>query len=196
MIKIIKIEPQGFASNSYLVTENQKDAILIDAALPSAIERAKRENLSVRYVLLTHGHFDHIGGCNAAQSVGAKIYCSEKEKEVIKKYNLAEEFSSFIPPFDVDGVLEEKQYDFCGVKVDVIFTPGHTSGGVSFKIGNNLFTGDALFFCGMGRTDFPTGNAQELKDSLKKLFALRGDYNVFPGHGEETMLSYERRRNS
>ena len=89
MINVIKIEPVGFASNSYLVTADGKNAVAIDPAQPRVLEEAVRRGLKIKYVLLTHGHFDHIGGCAALRCDGAKIGCLEEERETaLGKNNL------------------------------------------------------------------------------------------------------------
>ena len=83
-----------------------------------------------------------------------------------------------------------------GAEITVINTPGHTDGSLTFKTGDMLFTGDTLFFESVGRTDFPTGNRAALIKSVKKLFALDGNYRVFPGHDEFTTLAHEREFNT
>ena len=80
-----------------------------------------------------------------------------------------------------------------GLDVEVIHTPGHSKGGVCYVVGNKIFVGDTLFFMSFGRTDFYDGNAKDLKNSIvNKLFALKGNYTVLPGHGEPTTLDFER----
>ena len=81
------------------------------------------------------------------------------------------------------------------IKIKVIFTPGHTDGSVTFLVDDMLFTGDTLFLESVGRTDFPTGDREQLVSSVKKLYSLEGDYKVYPGHQEFTTLSHERKYN-
>ena len=81
------------------------------------------------------------------------------------------------------------------MEIRVIATPGHTAGGATFLVGDRLFTGDTLFAGDVGRTDLPTGNGAQLEASVRKLYALEGDFVVCPGHGEDTTLAYERRNN-
>ena len=84
---------------------------------------------------------------------------------------------------------------FGEIKLEVIETPGHTDGSVTFKTQNKLFTGDTLFYDSVGRTDFETGNLEDLVNSVQKLFALDGDYEIYPGHNEFTTLNRERKYN-
>ena len=99
----------------------------------------------------------------------------------------------FVPDVVVSGA---ETLDVCGLDVRVIHTPGHTSGGVCYVVGDSIFSGDTLFELSYGRTDFPTGSFKELKNSVvNKLFALKGDYKVYPGHGAPTTLQFEREHN-
>ena len=197
-MQIIKIYPRGFAANAYFVTEDGVRAVCIDPAQTRVLDEAEKRGLRVEYVLLTHGHFDHIGGCAALQRAGAKIGCSAAEKPLaLGKDNMAEAFGlGAVPPFRVDFTFNGGDtLDLCGVSFRVIATPGHTAGGVCLLAGKNLFTGDTLFAGDAGRTDLPTGSGAQLAASLKKLFALEGDYTVFAGHGEDTSLNREREAN-
>lgn len=197
MNKIYKIYPIGFAANSYLITADGKSAVAVDPAQPRILDEAKKRGLEVKYVLLTHGHFDHIGGCAALQAAGAKVGCLEAERALVTgKNNLAEEFGVPMSAFTVDFTFRDgDRLDLCGIHVRVVATPGHTAGGACFIAGDRLFTGDTLFAGDVGRTDLPTGSGVALTASLKKLYALEGDFVVCPGHGEDSTLSYERQFN-
>ena len=197
MNKIYKIYPIGFAANSYLITADGKSAVAVDPAQPRILDEAKKRGLEVKYVLLTHGHFDHIGGCAALQAAGAKVGCLEAECALATgKNNLAEEFGVPMSAFTVDFTFRDgDQLDLCGIQVRVVATPGHTAGGACFIAGDRLFTGDTLFAGDVGRTELPTGSGVALTASLKKLYALEGDFVVCPGHGEDSTLSYERQFN-
>jgi len=197
-MQVLKIYPEGFAANSYLLTEDGKTAVAIDPAQPRVAEEAAKRGLSVRYVLLTHGHFDHIAGCGALAAAGAEIGCREEELPLLfGAGNLASTMGGMrIAPFSVDFFVEDGQeLSLCGMTFRVLATPGHTAGGACYIVENCLFSGDTLFEGGIGRTDLPTGNAEERRSSLHRLALLAGDYVVYPGHGEDTTLCYEKKLN-
>ncbi len=181
-------------ANSYIVTENGADAVLIDCGGAQPLAFARQKGLNIRSVLLTHGHFDHIAGCAELQAAGAQIGCAEAEKSLLtSSANLAAEMGVRIPAFSVDFTFQGgDELDLCGLKFTVLATPGHTPGGVCFLCGDSLFTGDTLFCESVGRTDFPGGSTSQLRESVKKLLALPGNLTVYPGHDEPTTLEHER----
>ncbi len=196
-MQVFKIYPQGFAANSYFLTQDEKTAVVIDPAQPRIADEAKRRGLTVTHVLLTHGHFDHIGGCAALQAEGAKVGCLAKEAPlVLGKNNMADYFGGHVPPFSVDFTFGDGDIlSLDGMQFLVIATPGHTAGGACFCVGDHLFTGDTLFAGDIGRSDLPTGSGAQLTESVRKLYAIQGDFTVCPGHGEDTTLEYERHNN-
>ena len=181
-------------ANSYIVTENGTDAVLIDCGGAQPLAFARQKGLNIRSVLLTHGHFDHIAGCAELQAAGAQIGCAAAEKSLLASpANLAAEMGVRIPAFSVDFTFQDgDELDLCGLKFTVLATPGHTPGGGCFLCGDSLFTGDTLFCESVGRTDFPGGSASQLRESVKKLLALPGNLTVYPGHDEPTTLEHER----
>lgn len=196
-----KIYPKAFASNSYLVTADGKSAIAIDPAQPRIVQEASARGLKVTHVLLTHGHFDHTGGVAALQATGAKAGCLSREVPLaLGADNLAVAFGAYapgaFPAFHIDFTLRDGEIlELNGLKITVIATPGHTSGGACYLIGDRLYTGDTLFAGDVGRCDLPTGDGAQLTKSVKRLYALTGDFIVCPGHGEDTTLEYERHHN-
>lgn len=193
-MKVIKVLPQGFASNSYILTQDNKTAVVVDPAQPRIIDVLKENNLVCKFVLLTHGHFDHVGGCGALYKLGAQICCGEKEKDLIfSRENLGVFGGVDIPHFEISHTFSDgEETELCGIKFKVISTPGHTAGGVCYVADNCILSGDTLFKESVGRTDLPTGNASELINSVKKLFALKGDYKIYCGHEGDTTLQHER----
>lgn len=193
-MEIKKILPLGFASNTYILTADEKSCVLIDCAQPRVLKECEKLGLKPEYVLLTHGHYDHIGGCGELFGHGAKIICGSQEKDLIfSDDNRAIFHGITIPHFEIYKTVEDgEELDLCGIKFKVISTPGHTKGGVCYLAENNLFTGDTLFFESVGRCDLATGDSSALVKSVKKLYSLAGDLHVFCGHGENTTLNHER----
>ena len=149
----------------------------------------RKQNLMPKYVLLTHGHFDHVGGVKAlvAEFPGLPVYLHPGDT------NLTPELCQglwWTDHYEDDDVL---QMD--GVAFRVLHTPGHTPGSVCLMAEDVLLTGDTLFAGSCGRTDFPGGSWDQLMDSFARLAALPGDYAVLSGHSEKTTLETERRSN-
>lgn len=194
MLRVDKIYPIGFAANSYLVSADGVHAVAVDPAQPRILAEAARRGLTVTHVLLTHGHFDHIGGCAALQRAGAKVGCLEAERGlVLGRDNLADLFASPVEPFRIDFTLTDGEvFEADGVRLRAIATPGHTAGSACYLAEGILFTGDTLFADGAGRTDLPTGSEAALRASLQRLYALDGDDILYTGHGEDSTLARER----
>ena len=186
--------------NSYfLVNEQTKNAILIDGGESYKTIKKTQADLGVKVtaLLLTHAHFDHAGNAKALQDDGVKVYVSKLDAPKLKNsLNLASDFGRHFDYLDADFTFTDGQVlQIEGITIKVIATPGHTDGSVTFLVDNMLFTGDTLFLQSIGRTDFPTGDRDTLINSVKKLFALEGDYNVYPGHQDFTTLEHERKNN-
>ena len=188
-------------NNMYLVAdEASKKAVLIDASsnIPELIEAAK--DYDVEYILLTHGHFDHIMGLSSLkQALNAKAVISKDDLVISDNIN---EFTRLFglpdttpPTYDL-YVSDGDVLNVGGLEIKVIHTPGHTEGGVCYLIDGKLFSGDTLFRESVGRTDLFGGNFKKLSDSIKnKLFKLDGKIEVYPGHGETTTIEHEKKYN-
>lgn len=197
--KVVCVPAGALRANSYLVTADGASAVLIDCGGEEPLAEAERRGLRVAAVLLTHGHFDHIGAVDELKAAtGAKIYvhAADAEKLTDAKKSLAAMtfFRQNTAPADV-LLKGGEELDLAGMKIKVIHTPGHTKGGVCYLIEDTLFSGDTLMRLSYGRTDFEDGSEEEMRASLKKLFALEGDLIVCPGHGENSLLSLERAGN-
>lgn len=200
---ILRFKVGQLGSNCYaiesLAEDFLHDAILIDAGgdfekVNSALAERGRK---VKAVLLTHGHFDHVMAANELKNNGAKIYLSENDQKLVDgDGNLARYFGLHLDKFSADNGLIGGLLQICGLKINVIETPGHTAGGRCFLLGDALFTGDTLMKDSFGRCDFLSGDENRIIESIKGLFALDKDYVVYPGHGEKTSLFYEREYNS
>ncbi|MCD8371676.1 MAG: MBL fold metallo-hydrolase [Clostridia bacterium] len=195
-MQVFKVYPAGFAANSYIVTGDNKTCAVIDCAQPRVLSRCKELNLKPVCALLTHGHYDHVGGCAAFAAEGVPVMCGKDEKELIFSQGYMSLCGNSVPRFEISKTFSDgDEFEAAGVKFKVIATPGHTAGGVTYLAENCLFTGDTLFCRSVGRTDLPTGDARSLIQSVKKLYALKGDYTVYCGHEDDTSLEAERRGN-
>ena len=182
--------------NSYFLAGEDGNAVLIDGGENYKLikETQEKYGLKVKALLLTHAHFDHAGNAAQIAADGETVYVSEKDGiKLASGDTLAARFGRKAQPVkDFVTIKEGDVLDLFGMKIEVLETAGHTDGSLTFKTENALFTGDTLFKESVGRTDFPTGNFEELVKSVQKLFALEGDYDVYPGHDEFTTLSHER----
>lgn len=196
-MKIIKVEPRSFASNSYILTADDNTAVVIDPSEEGVIDALRQNNLECKYVLLTHGHFDHVGACRALAVNGAHVCCGENERDFIfSRENLSIFGGVHIPHFEIFRTFADgEKFSLCGIDFTAISTPGHTAGGMCYLVGDCLFSGDTLFLGSIGRTDLPTGDHKTLISSVKKLFAIPRDLKVYTGHGEDTTLNFERQFN-
>ena len=156
-----------------------------------------RNSHKERLILLTHAHFDHIGGAESlSQKTGVKIAAGEFDVPDIESGELNRMMFAEIEPFCVDMPLHAEEIVKVGdLEIKVIFTPGHTKGSVCYKTENEIFAGDTLFAGSIGRTDLPGGSNAEMRSSLVRLKNLDGEYNVYTGHLENTTLETERKNN-
>ncbi len=201
-MQLITLSPRGFGANTYVLVTKDNQAIIIDPSQERVESELIKRGITPKYVLLTHCHFDHVGGTEVLQKSGAKVFCSAKEKPLVgTKADLFDVFGAPRCYYTVDGTLEDnEEIELLGLKIKALITPGHTAGSCCYLVTDEkgekmLFTGDTLFAGSMGRTDFPTGNGVEMQQSLARLAALEGDMPVYAGHNEETTLEYERRNN-
>ena len=183
-----------FMTNTYLII-NDKKGIIVDPTigLEKYIDDIKKFDITA--ILLTHCHIDHIA---SAHLFGAPIYMSKIDAINIKdnRINLSNTFGiPFIFPSNNIIGLDDETLSLNNLKIECILTPGHTSGGMCFLINDSLFSGDTLFQVGIGRTDFPTGNMNDLKKSLLKLKRLPKNTKIYPGHGELSTLEFELKYN-
>ena len=204
MIKIITRIVPPLDANCYEVIDESTDNRLIidvgggfDEILKSVGNKGK-----IVGALFTHGHFDHILGVAKLNEIyGADIYIHKNDAQCLydDELNEARLAGTSVPACKADYFLEDKQHlTLAGVDFDVIATPGHTPGGVCFVIekAKVILSGDTLFRLSVGRTDLARGSDSDLHDSIAyRLFALQGDYAVYPGHMRETTLNFERKHN-
>jgi len=190
-------------ANSYLVTDDNKNCVIIDAGVYSEgiIKDVKIDELTVHWLVLTHAHGDHIGGVLEYLRLfnGCKLVAGIDEKPMLNDPALNMSGLIFGNPvsLEADRYVEDGDELTAGdLTLKFIATPGHTAGGVCILIENALFTGDTLFQGSIGRTDFPGGSLTALRKSIKeKLFLLPDETNVYPGHMGTTTIGFEKKHN-
>lgn len=202
---IVKRIPLGsYQANCYLLKDEKsgKFSVVDPGYYTKRFEAYLKENgvEKLEYILLTHGHMDHIcGAVYVKENFGGKIVIGEKDAEFLEEYRFldgAEDYEEAFKSTTADIIVNDSdKLDFGGSEISVLYTPGHTMGEVCYIINDLLFTGDVLFKGSIGRSDFENSNLFLLIKSLKKLVLLPGDYRVLSGHGEETTLSHEREFN-
>ena len=191
-------------TNCYVVSnENTKECFIVDPAVcdKNVISYIETEGLSLKAILLTHGHFDNATGAGElAQLLHIKIYAQEKEKETLEnpQLNLSGWQGSELVFYADEYLKDEQEIDLAGFHIRVFLTPGHTVGGCCyyFPYQNTLFSGDSLFQTSIGRTDFPKGSASQLIHAIReKLMPLPDETAVYTGHGDMTTIGTERMYN-
>lgn len=203
-MEIIELTVGPVQTNCYIMAKEGKDlCVVIDPGEePEKIaEYIKKKNWSCAAILLTHGHFDHITGVSCLAAItGAKVYAGEAEKEllsdpVLNCSGMAGNAVALEPEYFLrDG----EKIEIADISFETIATPGHTVGGCCYYIPDSgiLFSGDTLFMESVGRTDLPTGNMHKLIESVRnRIFTLPDSVKIYPGHGPETSVAYEKENN-
>lgn len=186
-------------TNTYIIEENG-GAIVIDPGcdVQKIMATLQSENISPKYVLITHGHFDHVGGVAALQDMGAKVYAPSVDYKLLVDTDFTLGLDDeIVTPFSADvEVNDGDEFTLLGHEFKAMATPGHTLGGACYIMdGKAIFSGDTLFRLSIGRTDLPYADNTAMAQSLNKLFLLDGDYDVFPGHSRPTTIAFERKYN-
>lgn len=190
---LIKTIPVGqLETNCYVVSnEDTLRCVVIDPGDESNVilNYLEENRLNCEAILLTHGHFDHVGAVNAiVEELGIPSYMHSLDEAK----NCPDEYRRFDLPEGGKNFGEGDVLELIGYRFEILHTPGHTPGSVTIRCGEALFTGDTLFKGSCGRVDFPGGSLEQEMDSLKKLCLLDGDYEVYPGHMDSSTLERER----
>lgn len=201
-MKIKQIPAAGFASNCYLVwDENTSAAAVIDpsAAVEDILSELHEHSLKLQYILMTHGHFDHILSLDALRdATGAPAAIHEADADML--LDPLKNVSAFFLHKNhiyrpAERILSDGEILSLGeTKLRVTAMPGHSPGSVVYAETTNLFVGDLLFDGSIGRTDLPGGDSLAMRDSLARLCSM-GDFDLYPGHGAVTTLAVQRRLN-
>ena len=201
IIKTLAVGP--IMANCFIVgCENTKSAVVIDPGdeADKILMALAESQLTVKYIINTHGHFDHVGANKKLKEVtGAEILIHAADADMLEQISVASQaFGMSVensPPAD-RMIGEGDQITFGDITLNVIHTPGHSLGGISLSTDGVVFVGDSLFSGSIGRTDFPGGDYNTLISSIKtKLFPLGDDVRVYTGHGPATTIGQEKRMN-
>ncbi|MBM3248274.1 MAG: MBL fold metallo-hydrolase [Candidatus Omnitrophica bacterium] len=187
-----------YQANCYILAEKEgSEAIIIDPGgdynkIKKAIDKYE---LIPKIVINTHGHIDHIG---ANDKFRLPVYIHKDDANCLldSKRNMSAFLGSPVALDSKIKTLNDKDKITLGkLSLEVIHTPGHTPGGICLKIGDIVFTGDTLFYGGIGRTDFPYASEEKMRESLKKLMSLPDKIKIFPGHGQASSIGEEKKSN-
>lgn len=189
-----------FSENCYLLSTEDSAVIVDPGEFNAEIEKFCSDNQNKeKVILLTHCHFDHILGAKEIRDkFGYKVYISNHDNQgltgdelsLCKRFRFNQEF------FSADKLLSDgEKFSVGDLNFTVIATPGHTKGSLCYLLGNLLFSGDTLFYETFGRVDLPSGNKDELVESIDKLLLLHDDIKVFSGHGQMTTIAHEKEHN-
>lgn len=193
------LEPPIDNNNYLLIDEKTKDAALVDCSAvdDSILEELDSEGARLKYILLTHGHFDHIAGIRLNPDI--KIFMHKADLGWLNKVN------SYMPMFgmpemnipQIDVFVEDGDIIKLGeTEIKVIHTPGHTQGGVCYYTSGSLFSGDTIFRECVGRCDLEGGDFDQIVESIEnKIFTLPAETIIYPGHGSRTTVGWEKEHN-
>ncbi len=191
--------------NTYILKDSEsKEAVVIDVggSFGKIHNKLETEGYKIKFILNTHGHFDHVLGEMEVQKNYPEIPIYMHKDDVSHFSRIKEEMAYFgyqcdDEPIKLDTFIDEGSHLFIGKhKIKILYTPGHSKGSLSYYVDGKLFSGDALFYRSIGRTDFYDGDYDTLISSIKdKILPLPDDTNVYPGHGPSTTILNEKKLN-
>jgi len=195
MVSVIHTITTGpWHQNGYIIEAENGSALIIDpGSEPERFCQVLNDRaLEPVAILNTHAHYDHIGAvCELMDRYdGLSFFLHGHDRSLLRQANLYRSLFGASAPIRVPASFEnlacyiETGLELADFRVECIATPGHTKGGVCFRIGQQLFTGDTLLLNGPGRTDLPGGSATQIQESIQRLLALPGDLEIYPGHGD------------
>jgi glyoxylase-like metal-dependent hydrolase (beta-lactamase superfamily II) len=200
MLNIHTIVAGVVSTNCYIVSVPEtKEAAVIDPgdSADKILSYLRENNLTARYIFLTHGHFDHLLAMEEIRKqTAAPVIIHQADTEHLRNPGLSSPMGMRTSPSEPDiQASHGDTFPLGGQTIEVLHTPGHTPGSICLRIGRELFTGDTLFEDDCGRCDLPGGDYSLMLKSLRFLASLEGDFRVYPGHDVSTTLDREREHN-
>ncbi len=205
-MKLDIIQTGPLQVNTYIIKdEDSKEAVIIDlgGSFELIKNKIEKDGFKIKFILNTHGHFDHVLGEIEAQKKSPEIPIYMHKDDVLHLARLKEEMGYFGYNYEtgtlkLTNFIDENSELYIGKnKITVLHTPGHSKGSLSFYADKKVFSGDALFFRSIGRTDFYDGDYDTLINSIKnKLLSLPDETKVYPGHGFDTTICNEKKYNT
>lgn len=184
-VERVPVGPLG--TNCYIIAAaDRSDCVIIDPGADAARIRQALMGRTLAAILLTHGHFDHIGAVDELMETNPRLFIHRDDAPLLSSPELNASWlmgSPVICHAQPELLSDGDQLSVAGLSIDVLHTPGHTPGGACYIIGNDLFSGDTLFEHGYGRTDLAGGNESALIASLRRLWPLTRDHRIHGGHG-------------
>ena len=201
-MKIEKIVEPYFGENMYiLIDEETKKCAVVDpgGASDKILNYIKVNSLELEYILLTHGHGDHIGAVNTIKSrTNAKVVAHNDEQELLNDNRKNLSYSMHCGPQELNAdiyVHDKEKLELGNLKLSFIHTPGHTKGCMCIRVNDDMFTGDTLFAGSIGRTDLYGRDYKQIEKSLRKLAKYEDKVKIHPGHGPSSTLGIEKMSN-
>lgn len=198
-MEIIRIVAGIYGVNCYIVYDNTKEGIVVDPGgdVDEILKIIEENKINIKYILLTHGHGDHIGGLiSLKNALKVPVMIHEEDRQMLKdgSKNLSPTMAMGTVEVEPDRLLKDGDKIKIGnQEILVIHTPGHTKGGISLKIQDNIITGDTLFTGSIGRTDLLGGDYKQIIKSIKeKLLIYPDETKIYPGHGPASTIGKER----
>ena len=192
MLKVYAMALGAYQTNCYIIhDEASKTCCVIDPGYDADLVLSKLDSLglTLEAILLTHGHFDHVGAVKElAAETGCAVYLHPEDLTMPPMMTAG-------PLYYTNTYAEGTRLSLAGLDIAVLHTPGHTPGSVCLLVENTIFSGDTLFQGSCGRTDLPGGDWATITKSLHRLAALEGNFWVYPGHGGSTTLRDEKKYN-
>lgn len=205
-MKITTLPLGSYQTNCYIIESTNKNAIIVDPGSEpeKLIKFLNNNNITVKMIALTHGHFDHVGAVTTLkQETNAPVYIHEGDDDMLQDPDLVhpglkvemKKITNYEGNPADNFFVEGEKYSVDELEFEILHVPGHTKGSSVLLFDDVMFTGDTIFEGTVGRTDLYGGNSKQLRESAKKVARVEGEYTMYCGHGSSTTLAKEKATN-